>query len=69
MSGSSIHPRLTKVIGGQQSIAGSKHNTLYHFWQRSIISTNTIIQKDMRITKLVHISEAHVEQQNVHMPI
>ncbi|RWW18162.1 hypothetical protein BHE74_00031310, partial [Ensete ventricosum] len=37
-SGSSIHPRLGEVRGGRQSITGSKHNTLYHFWQRSRIS-------------------------------
>ncbi|RWW15210.1 hypothetical protein GW17_00020962 [Ensete ventricosum] len=37
-SGSFIHPRLSEAIGGRQSIAGSKHNTFYHFLQRSIIS-------------------------------
>ncbi|RRT35310.1 hypothetical protein B296_00051829 [Ensete ventricosum] len=31
-SGSSIHPRLGEVRRGRQSIAGSKHNSLYHFW-------------------------------------
>ncbi|CAL9779882.1 unnamed protein product, partial [Musa acuminata subsp. burmannicoides] len=30
----SIHPRLGEVRGGRQSIAGSMHNSLYHFWQR-----------------------------------
>ncbi|RZS18525.1 hypothetical protein BHM03_00050816 [Ensete ventricosum] len=38
MSGSSIHPRLGEVRRGRQSIAGSKHNSLYHFWQRFILS-------------------------------
>ncbi|RRT50454.1 hypothetical protein B296_00016037 [Ensete ventricosum] len=38
MSVSSIHPRLGEDSGGRQSITGSKHNTLYHFWQRSRIS-------------------------------
>ncbi|RRT67896.1 hypothetical protein B296_00024041, partial [Ensete ventricosum] len=38
ISESSIHPRLGEVRGGRQCIAGSKHNTLYHFWQRSRIS-------------------------------
>ncbi|RRT33920.1 hypothetical protein B296_00055963, partial [Ensete ventricosum] len=32
-SESSIHPRLSEVNGGRQSIMSSKHNTLYHFWQ------------------------------------
>ncbi|THU58542.1 hypothetical protein C4D60_Mb03t15450 [Musa balbisiana] len=30
-SGSSIHPRLSEVIRGQQSITGFMHNSLYHF--------------------------------------
>ncbi|RWV87177.1 hypothetical protein GW17_00050859, partial [Ensete ventricosum] len=36
--GSFIHPRLSEVIGGWQSIAGSKHNSLYHFWQQFTLS-------------------------------
>ncbi|RRT35992.1 hypothetical protein B296_00051395 [Ensete ventricosum] len=34
-SGSSIHPRLSEVSRANKSIAGSEHDTLYHFWQRS----------------------------------
>ncbi|RWW40866.1 hypothetical protein BHE74_00035491, partial [Ensete ventricosum] len=37
-SRSSIHPRLGEVRRGRQSIAGSKHNSLYHYWQRFILS-------------------------------
>ncbi|RWW54438.1 hypothetical protein BHE74_00038985 [Ensete ventricosum] len=59
MSGSSIHPCLGEVNGGRQSNAGSKHNTLYHFWQWSIIShkhqsTNDIYQKHMRNNKYIY---------------
>ncbi|RWW55643.1 hypothetical protein BHE74_00037700 [Ensete ventricosum] len=38
MFGSSIHPRLGEVRRGRQSIAGSKHNSFYHFWQRFTLS-------------------------------
>ncbi|RRT73438.1 hypothetical protein B296_00001211 [Ensete ventricosum] len=44
---SSIHLRLGEVKGGRQSIAGSEHNSLYHFWQRFTYPTNTRVQKDM----------------------
>ncbi|RWV86624.1 hypothetical protein GW17_00051466, partial [Ensete ventricosum] len=37
-SRSSIHPRLGEVRRGRQSIAGSKHNSLYYFWQRFTLS-------------------------------
>ncbi|RWW02064.1 hypothetical protein BHE74_00042981 [Ensete ventricosum] len=35
---STIHPRLGEVRRGWQSIAGSKHNFLYHFWQKFTLS-------------------------------
>ncbi|RWW53352.1 hypothetical protein BHE74_00040166, partial [Ensete ventricosum] len=37
-SRNSIHPRLGEVRKGRQSIAGSKHNSHYHFLQRFILS-------------------------------
>ncbi|RRT42306.1 hypothetical protein B296_00044541 [Ensete ventricosum] len=36
--GSSIHLHLSEVNGADKSIVSSEHNTLYHFWQRSMIS-------------------------------
>ncbi|RZR72304.1 hypothetical protein BHM03_00012136 [Ensete ventricosum] len=36
--GSSIHPRLGEARRGRQSIVGSNHNSLYHFWQRFTLS-------------------------------
>ncbi|RWW25609.1 hypothetical protein BHE74_00020724 [Ensete ventricosum] len=38
MSGSTIHPRLSEVIGGWQSITGSKHNSFYYLWQNFTLS-------------------------------
>ncbi|RWV81895.1 hypothetical protein BHE74_00046115 [Ensete ventricosum] len=37
-SGSSIHPCLGEAKRGRQSIAGSNHNSLYHFWKRFTLS-------------------------------
>ena len=55
-SGSSIHPRLSEVNGAGRAIAGSKHNSLYHFWQRFTISHKTPeYKKVVRTITLTHI--------------
>ncbi|RZS02250.1 hypothetical protein BHM03_00032262 [Ensete ventricosum] len=54
--GSSIHPRLGEVRRGRQSIAGSKHNSLYHFWQRLVVPSGRL--KDYRLTRLREEEEA-----------
>ncbi|RWW02387.1 hypothetical protein GW17_00034525 [Ensete ventricosum] len=65
-SGSSIHPRLSHVNGAGKSIAGSKHNTLYHFCQRSrIYPTNTRVQKDM--SNKIGIYRKHMRNNKIYM--
>ncbi|RWV90065.1 hypothetical protein BHE74_00020088 [Ensete ventricosum] len=46
-SGSSIHPRLSEVIGGQQSKAGSSITPFTISGKGSHYPTNTRVQKDM----------------------
>ncbi|RWV95166.1 hypothetical protein GW17_00042235 [Ensete ventricosum] len=66
MFGSSIHPRLSKVSGAGKSIAGSKHNTLYHFWQRSKkYPINTRVQKDM--SNRSDIYHKHMRNNEIYM--
>ncbi|RRT34681.1 hypothetical protein B296_00030417 [Ensete ventricosum] len=64
--GSSIHPRLSEVSGADKSIASSKHNTLYHFWQKSReYPTNTIVQKD--INNKSGIYRKHIRNNEIYM--
>ncbi|RRT50617.1 hypothetical protein B296_00033884 [Ensete ventricosum] len=60
MFGSSIYPRLSEVSGADKSIAGSKHNTLYHFKQRSRKFHKHQSTKGHEQQKW-HIPEAHAE--------
>ncbi|RWW11099.1 hypothetical protein BHE74_00026407 [Ensete ventricosum] len=65
-SGSSIHPCLSEVNGAGKSIAGSEHNTLYHFWQISRkYPTNIGIQKDM--SNKSGISRKHMRNNEIYM--
>ncbi|RRT33814.1 hypothetical protein B296_00044154 [Ensete ventricosum] len=65
-SGSSIHPRLSGVSGADKSIAGSEHNTIYHFWQRSRkYLTNTRVQKDM--SNKSGISQKHMRNNEIYI--
>ena len=58
-SRSSTHPRLSEVNGADRAIAGSKHNSLYHFWQRFTISHKTLEYKRVVwIITLTHIRSA-----------
>ncbi|RWV77167.1 hypothetical protein GW17_00062045 [Ensete ventricosum] len=52
--GSSIHPRLGEVRRGWQSIAGSKHNSIYHFWQRFTLSHKHQNKKDMSNKSVIY---------------
>ncbi|RRT66045.1 hypothetical protein B296_00023455 [Ensete ventricosum] len=47
ISGSSIHARLSKVIGGQQSKVGSSITPFTISSKGSYYTTNTRVQKDM----------------------
>ncbi|RWV98898.1 hypothetical protein GW17_00038226 [Ensete ventricosum] len=49
---SSIHPHLDEVIGGRQSITGSKHNSLYHLWQKFTLSHKHHNTKDIVRNKI-----------------
>ncbi|RWW15975.1 hypothetical protein BHE74_00015924 [Ensete ventricosum] len=52
---SSIHPHLDEVIGGRQSITGSKHNSFYHFWKRFKLSHKNYSVRIFYVIKLVYI--------------
>ncbi|RWW35679.1 hypothetical protein BHE74_00059357 [Ensete ventricosum] len=65
-SGSSIYPRLSEVSGAGKSIAGSEHNTLYHFWQRSRkYPINTRVQKNM--SNKSGIYQKHMRNNEIYM--
>ncbi|RZS28143.1 hypothetical protein BHM03_00061706 [Ensete ventricosum] len=65
-SESFIHPRLSEVDGAGKSIAGSEHNTLYHFWQRSRkYPINTKVQKNM--SNKSGISRKHMRNNEIYI--
>ncbi|RZR78112.1 hypothetical protein BHM03_00003370 [Ensete ventricosum] len=65
-SRSSIHSRLDKVIGGRQSIVGSKHNSLYHFRQKFTLSHETKVQKDIMSNK-IGIYHKHIRNNGIYI--
>ncbi|RZR93252.1 hypothetical protein BHM03_00021714 [Ensete ventricosum] len=65
MSKSSIHPHLIKVIGGRQSIMGSKHNSFYHFLQRFTLSYKHQSTKDM--SNKISLYRKHMWNNKIYM--
>ncbi|RRT35750.1 hypothetical protein B296_00026834 [Ensete ventricosum] len=66
-SESSIHPRLSEVIGADKSIAGSEHNKypLPFLAKVHKYPTNTRVQKDM--SNKSDISRKHMQNNEIYM--